>query len=96
VAVRPDIVFTRRRVAVFVDGCFWHCCPEHQHVPNRNRAYWVPKLAANGNRDRRVDEALIAAGWIVIRVWEHEAAVGAADRVEDLVREQPSSQAAGS
>ena len=69
---RPDIVFTRRKVAVFVDGCFWHGCPEHGSVPKSNRGYWVPKLARNEQRDRRNDEALGAAGWSVVRVWEHE------------------------
>ena len=71
VRVRPDIVFTRWRVAVFVDGCFWHGCPDHQHVPKSNRGYWVPKLASNVERDLRVNDALEAAGWVVLRVWEH-------------------------
>ncbi len=70
--VRPDVVFSRWRVAVFVDGCFWHGCPEHQRVPQRNREYWVPKLQANIDRDRRVDAALAEGGWDVVRVWEHE------------------------
>lgn len=69
--VHPDIVFTRRRLAVFVDGCFWHGCPTHQHVPKTNREYWVPKLQANEARDRRVDVALLNAGWSVLRIWEH-------------------------
>ncbi|MEV5006891.1 very short patch repair endonuclease [Streptomyces sp. NPDC055692] len=69
---RPDIVFTRARVAVFVDGCFWHCCPEHGTQPGVNQAYWQPKLERNIARDRANDSALIAAGWTVIRVWEHE------------------------
>jgi len=62
VRVRPDIVFSRWKVAVFVDGCFWHRCPEHFHEPKRNLEYWVPKLAANVARDRRVDAALTAGG----------------------------------
>lgn len=88
VRVRPDVIFTRWRVAVFVDGCFWHGCPEHQHLPNRNVDYWVPKLAANVERDRRVDAALGDAGWVVVRIWEHvdlEQAVGV---VEDVLRTQ--------
>jgi DNA mismatch endonuclease (patch repair protein) len=65
--VRPDVVFTAQLVAVFVDGCFWHGCPDHQHVPRRNRAYWEPKLQANAERDRAVDAALTAGGWLVVR-----------------------------
>jgi DNA mismatch endonuclease, patch repair protein len=78
--VRPDIAFTARRVAVFVDGCFWHCCPEHGSQPANNTWYWKPKLERNVERDRAADAALTAAGWSVVRVWEHEsleAAVGA-------------------
>lgn len=85
VRVRPDVVFTRRKVVVFVDGCFWHGCPEHQHVPKRNRDYWVPKLQRNAERDRRVDAALIADGWEVVRIWEHEDVEEAAHRVGDSV-----------
>ncbi|MEU5534164.1 very short patch repair endonuclease [Streptomyces sp. NPDC020362] len=78
---RPDIVFTRARVAVFVDGCFWHCCPEHGRQPAVNGGYWGPKLERNVARDRAADEALISAGWTVIRVWEHEAPELAAERI---------------
>lgn len=70
--VRPDVVFTRRRVALFVDGCFWHCCQTHGTSPGANASYWAPKLARNVERDRAVDSALGNAGWVVIRVWEHE------------------------
>jgi DNA mismatch endonuclease (patch repair protein) len=70
--VRPDIVFTARRVAVFVDGCFWHVCPEHGTKPAANTWYWGPKLTRNVERDRAADAALAAAGWHVVRVWEHE------------------------
>jgi DNA mismatch endonuclease (patch repair protein) len=83
--VRPDIVFTRWRVAVFVDGCFWHGCPEHGNIPARNRDYWEPKLRRNQERDRRVDHALIQGGWHVLRAWEHEVGDSLADRVLDLV-----------
>lgn len=83
--VRPDVVFTRRRVAVFVDGCFWHNCPEHGSVPKRNVDYWLPKLAANRARDDRVNEALQAEGWAVVRIWEHEDPEQAANQVEDLL-----------
>lgn len=85
--VRPDIVFTRARVAVFVDGCFWHGCPEHQVIPRSNRDYWVPKLRRNIDRDREVDEAFTGAGWQVVRVWEHEETDTAAGRIEVAVKQ---------
>ena len=72
VRARADIVFPRRRLVVFVDGCFWHGCPEHCRVPTRNRTYWQAKLERNMTRDARVGAALTAAGWRVLRVWEHE------------------------
>jgi len=84
--VRPDIVFTRARVAVFIDGCFWHGCADHQRVPRTNRDYWIPKLARNVARDREVDEALTAAGWLVLRIWEHEDPVTSADDIASEVR----------
>jgi DNA mismatch endonuclease (patch repair protein) len=70
---RPDVVFTRAKVAVFVDGCFWHSCPDHATRPKRNDDYWLPKLARNVQRDRAHDAALSAHGWTVIRIWEHES-----------------------
>lgn len=70
--VKPDIVFPKKRLAVFVDGCFWHRCPIHGTEPSVNTAYWEPKLNRNVARDRRVDLALEAAGWRVVRVWEHQ------------------------
>jgi DNA mismatch endonuclease (patch repair protein) len=69
--VRPDIAFTARKVAVFVDGCFWHACPEHGSKPRANEWYWGPKLIKNVERDRINDAALILAGWTVVRLWEH-------------------------
>ena len=69
--VRPDIAFTARKVAVFVDGCFWHACPEHGSKPRANAWYWGPKLIKNVERDRVNDAALILAGWTVVRLWEH-------------------------
>jgi DNA mismatch endonuclease, patch repair protein len=89
VRARVDIVFTRQRVAVFVDGCFWHGCPDHQTVPRRNREYWVPKLKANRERDARVDAALRAEAWRVLRIWEHETPSAAADQVEALLEFGP-------
>jgi DNA mismatch endonuclease, patch repair protein len=79
--VRPDIVFTRARVAVFIDGCFWHCCPDHGNKPKANVEYWTSKLRRNRERDARVNRALAGAGWKVIRIWEHVAPVDAAKRV---------------
>lgn len=79
--VRVDIAFTRLRVAVFVDGCFWHSCPEHSATPKSNSSYWAPKLKRNVERDREIDAALQALGWDVIHVWEHVAAATAAVRI---------------
>lgn len=69
--VRPDIVFRAGRLAVFVDGCYWHGCPRHGHTPRANVDYWGPKLERNGQRDRAVDDSLRQAGWRVLRLWEH-------------------------
>jgi DNA mismatch endonuclease (patch repair protein) len=69
--VRPDIVFTARKLAVFVDGCFWHACPEHGSKPKANEWYWTPKLVRNVERDRINDASLKLAGWTVVRLWEH-------------------------
>jgi DNA mismatch endonuclease (patch repair protein) len=87
--VRPDIAFTARRVAVFVDGCFWHACPEHGSKPKNNDWYWTPKLARNVERDRAADEALRAAGWQVVRVWEHESLEAAVAAVIAAVGTRP-------
>jgi len=84
--IRPDIVFTRARVAVFVDGCFWHRCPEHGSSPKSNADWWRRKLDTNVRRDRTTDEALAEASWTVLRIWEHEDIATAADRVETIVR----------
>jgi DNA mismatch endonuclease, patch repair protein len=81
-SVRVDIVFTKRRLAVFVDGCFWHCCPEHSQIPRANEAYWRPKLARNVERDHEVDDALRIAGWSVLRFWEHTPPAEAADTID--------------
>lgn len=71
--VRPDIVFPRVRLAVFIDGCFWHVCPSHGTRPRHNSQYWSRKLARNRERDKEVDSALTEADWMVLRFWEHEA-----------------------
>lgn len=76
-----DIAFTRARLAVFVDGCFWHGCPEHGTQPRTNSDWWRWKLQGNVARDRDTDHLLDSAGWVVLRVWEHESADRAAERV---------------
>jgi DNA mismatch endonuclease (patch repair protein) len=78
---RADIVFTRKKVAVYVDGCFWHGCPIHATKPKANAEWWDAKLIANVVRDRDTDNRLVAAGWSVVRVWEHESPTSAADLV---------------
>ncbi len=79
---RADLVFSSERVAVFVDGCFWHGCPIHATQPKANRSWWLDKLETNRRRDRDTDRRFTEAGWHVIRVWEHEAAAEAAARIE--------------
>jgi DNA mismatch endonuclease (patch repair protein) len=79
--VRPDIVFTRRRVAVFVDGCFWHLCPVHGHMPETRAGFWSQKLARNARRDRENEAALLADGWQVLRIWEHEPLTSAVEAI---------------
>lgn len=83
--VRPDIVFTRARVAVFVDGCFWHSCPDHGGTPRRNLDYWIPKLTRNRQRDLDNTAALEAAGWRVVRIWEHTSMTDALAAVQAAV-----------
>jgi len=80
-----DIVFTRRRIAVFIDGCFWHGCPLHGTSPRANAAYWGPKLARNMERDLETTAVLEAQGWLVLRFWEHEPPASVAAAVEATV-----------
>jgi DNA mismatch endonuclease (patch repair protein) len=77
---RPDFVWRKERLAVFVDGCFWHCCPKHTRIPKSRREFWVPKLARNQNRDRIVNRNLRKSGWTVIRFWECEIGTGKVER----------------
>ena len=81
----PDIVFGPAKVAVFVDGCFWHSCPDHGVLPKNNREWWRTKLRANRERDLRKNQELEELGWLVIHVWEHEKVGPAADGIESLV-----------
>jgi DNA mismatch endonuclease (patch repair protein) len=83
---RADIAFTRQRLVVFVDGCFWHACPEHRTAPASNADWWAAKLQKNVSRDRDTDEHMALLGWTVLRFWEHEDPVGAAGFIEAAVR----------
>lgn len=87
----PDIAFPRAKIAIFVDGCFWHSCPLHGKIPRSNASYWHPKLERNRRRDDQVNRALADMGWASIRVWEHEVvddAEGAAARILDTLRQR--------
>lgn len=81
-----DIVFVRRRLAVFVDGCFWHGCPAHMTWPKSNPDWWRAKIEANRRRDEDTDARLIAAGWRVVRIWEHELTEDAAHHIAELLK----------
>ena len=95
--IRVDIAFPGRRVAIFVDGCFWHGCPVHGTQPRSNTWYWGPKLQRNVERDRVVDQTLSAAGWTVVRIWEHEPVDAAIGRILAIVRcAVPKASCAGS
>ncbi len=83
---RPDIVLTRAKIAIFVDGCFWHRCPEHATAPKNNAEWWDAKLSRNVIRDREKDEAIRSLGWTPVHVWEHENPDEAAHRIRDLWR----------
>lgn len=80
-----DVVFVSARVAVFVDGCFWHGCPEHASWPKSNAEFWREKIEANRSRDADTGRSLAELGWRVIRIWEHEDANDAADRIAELI-----------
>lgn len=81
-----DIAFTKAKVAVFLDGCFWHGCPEHGTQPRANAAWWATKLRRNKDRDVDTDDILESAGWRVLRFWEHEVPETIADRICSVVR----------
>lgn len=89
--IAVDIVFIQSKVAVFVDGCFWHGCPRHATFPKTNQGYWLPKLAENKLRDKKQSDRLRRAGWKVMRVWEHDClppAPRVVDRIRIAVRER--------
>jgi DNA mismatch endonuclease (patch repair protein) len=85
--VRPDFVFRKARLALFVDGCFWHNCPRHATKPKNNRAFWRRKLSANLKRDKLVNRALRRAGWRVVRIWEHELGVKSWERLVKRIQQ---------
>ena len=87
VTTKADIVFTRRKVVAFIDGCFWHGCKLHSKTPSRNVGYWGPKLARNAQRDREVNAALRLNGWTVLRFWEHDSPEWVAGEVARVVSE---------
>lgn len=87
-----DLVFPRKRLAVFVDGCFWHGCPVHGHIPKTNARYWREKIQRTISRDNRNNRGLEAAGWVVVRVWEHENPVSAAERILSAMSDLEPSQ----
>ncbi|MBQ1061379.1 very short patch repair endonuclease [Micromonospora sp. C41] len=81
---RPDVAFTRARIAIFYDSCFWHSCPQHGRQPRVNQWYWSPKLARTAEWDRTQTEALRSSGWLVIRIWEHDDLLQAVDDVAKI------------
>jgi DNA mismatch endonuclease (patch repair protein) len=84
-----DIAFTRQKVAVFVDGCFWHSCLEHGTQPATDREWWKAKLERTVARDRETDDALVALGWTVLRIWEHAPPEEALALVEECLQRHP-------
>lgn len=83
---RADLVFSGPRVAVFIDGCYWHGCPAHGRTPTTNADYWAPKIRRNQERDAETNALLTEAGWTVVRIWEHEDLVSAVDTIVRAVR----------
>jgi DNA mismatch endonuclease (patch repair protein) len=82
-----DVAFTRARLAIFVDGCFWHGCPVHGTRPTANHSWWEAKLAANQSRDADTNRVLASCGWQVVRMWEHEDPIEVAKRIQLLLRD---------
>lgn len=85
---KPDVAFVQLKVAIFVDGCFWHGCPQHRVKPRTNTAFWRAKLSRNLARDRKVDRELSDAGWTVIRLWEHQVNQSLGTCVERVAKVQ--------
>ena len=93
---RADLLFPGRRIAVFVDGCFWHSCPQHVSIPRANRAWWLAKLERNTERDRETDAHLRSSGWQALRFWEHEDPGAIVDIIERAVRDYTPSASSSS
>lgn len=89
---RPDFVFRKQRVAVFIDGCFWHGCPQHFRMPKSREEYWSAKIASNKTRDRLATRELQRRGWVVIRLWEHDITAKASVRTMKRLTRQISSR----
>lgn len=87
---RPDLLFPTEKIAVFIDGCFWHSCPQHRTMPAANAQWWEEKLASNVTRDRRHDREFKEAGWTVLRFWEHEDPMESADQIQVALRSRRS------
>lgn len=85
---RADMVFPGPRVAVFVDGCFWHSCPDHATIPRANKEWWVAKLRKNAARDQETNDHLASIGWVSLRFWEHQSSTGIVDVIEKVVRDR--------
>ncbi|QLL08640.1 very short patch repair endonuclease [Mycobacterium vicinigordonae] len=90
--IRPDVALTRWKVAIFVDGCFWHMCPQHRTMPATNADFWKQKLEGNAARDKDQNQLLTDAGWLVVRIWEHESLDDAVYEVQRAIdqRRRPS------
>jgi DNA mismatch endonuclease, patch repair protein len=86
---KADVVFSKPRVVVFIDGCFWHSCPKHASSPKANADWWEAKLQRNRDRDAWANSALVDAGWTVVRVWEHADVEAAADRILEILGAEP-------
>lgn len=79
---KPDLTFRKEKLAIFVDGCFWHKCPQHFIRPKNNKAYWNKKILSNVKRDQRINQELVAQGWRILRFWEHELEMDLADVIK--------------
>ena len=87
---RADIIFRRQRLAIYIDGCFWHGCPEHYSTPASNAAWWDDKISTNRARDERSTQALKDRGWVVLRIWEHTPPENAVDLIAATLQPPPS------
>jgi DNA mismatch endonuclease (patch repair protein) len=86
---KPDIVFTKKKIAIFIDGCFWHKCPVCFQEPETRKEFWMKKIQSNVDRDERVNEQLKAEGWTILRIWEHEVRKNPEDvvkRISDMLK----------